>query len=107
MDSSRDGDGVESTHYRCAGCGRRDTIVSVDLVPRIIAVRPRVDGPDYVPESLDTAYWEASVTIGFACRMDDCRYWQANYGVTWDASASGGTWTIVAAPAIDEVARVT
>lgn len=68
--------------YRCRGCGTLDSIVEVELVPRIHDIRPATPTADD-PEPFDygdgdEAFWEGSVTLGYACRNESCRYWQGN-----------------------------
>lgn len=100
-------DATAVTRYRCRGCGSVDTIVSVEVVPRVIAVRPGPDGPDFVPEARDDAEWESSLTLGFACTNEACRFWEATYGVTATRAVAGASvFAIVMPPSIDMVAAI-
>lgn len=73
----------------------------------MIAVRPGSDGPDFVPEQGDEAAWESSLTLGYACRHDDCPFWEARYGVTADRTVTGSLpFAIVEPPGIDLAAEV-
>lgn len=94
--------------YRCRDCGALDTIVSVDLVPRVMAVRPADDGPDLAPEMRDDVFWEAGATIGFACETESCRFWHGHYGIFRATTTKGKhvSWEVERAHAIDEVAEI-
>lgn len=95
------------SRYTCRGCGSVDSIVSVEVVPRLIAVRPGADGPDFAPEARDDAEWESSLTLGFACANEACRFWEGTYGVTADRAVAGAdTFAIVMPPDIDVVAAI-
>lgn len=97
---------IQVSRYRCRGCGTVDSIVSVEVVPRLIAVRPDAGGPDFVPEARDDAEWESSLTLGFACSNEQCHFWEATYGVTADRTVAGaGRFAIIEAPAIEVVAE--
>jgi hypothetical protein len=66
--------------YRCRGCGAIDSIVEVELVPRVHDIRPDETGDGFEYGDMDEAAWEASTTLGYGCSNEACRYWQGQYG---------------------------
>lgn len=64
--------------FRCKGCGETETIVEVEVVPRKHAIVATGPDLDFEYGSEDDAFWEASITLGYACDNDECRYWQGD-----------------------------
>lgn len=50
---------------RCKEC--KGPVHAVDYMPRIIAIAGEVAEWDFTPEERDEDWYEASVTVGFAC----------------------------------------
>mgnify|MGYP001588648450 CR=1 FL=1 len=92
------------TSYKCRGCGALNSIVEIDLVPRVHHIYPDdAGGFDYGYQ--DEAYWEASTTIGYGCINDTCPHRQGGMGEFRGQNDDGET-TFGPAGALNEIADV-
>jgi hypothetical protein len=72
--------------FECNGCGERDSIVEIQLIPSIQRVSVKQDAIDKnwfkdVEYGGVTNWDEAATTLGYGCMNEKCTYWQGDYAV--------------------------